>query len=251
MARQLAELTRAQLITPDPDLENRLRAILDLPELQPTDSSAAFRAAEPKPEPRSNRYRFAARLDIDTIRQKLGRLRSDFREHMMSLLTRQLEAIAQRVERILRAASQEKPLRRGALLARLSAIEVPYLAEYRSLIRHYLIETWNAAWESFARSTGTSPPRTIPNELRSILNLQADLIARKHAGDLLYAALQQVLDDWNAGLDVTTIVWNITQRMRERASTTADQTLTRAVEALQEAINTSLRTSTMQEPQAE
>ncbi|MBC7287892.1 MAG: DUF935 family protein, partial [Armatimonadetes bacterium] len=246
IAEQLASLTKAGLISADAEVENRIRSIMGLPELQERQPSVSApeeepsRAVEAAPlahftEPAQRRQAFAAEAS-----RRLAGMRDDLHDALAAVLNRQLAAIAEKVAAILEEASTQKPLSRGRILARLSAIQVPYISEYRSTIRRFLDQAVEAARWAVSRATGRKVDAAIPNEVRSLLSLQADIIAKKHATDLYYAALQQVLDDWTAGLDSKTIVWNLTQRLRERASLTTENSFNRAMEAIAEAFNSHL-----------
>ena len=236
----LAALVNKQLLTPDREVENAVREMMNLPEIpegqqrntppldlaSPSTGSAGFQpaavgssvvapsahTAASDDHPRASMPEASARRLQAAIQQAEDILTSEGRK----LLLRQLDGFEQAAAPIVEQALAATPLTRGKAHLALADLTLPYRAEYRAWLKARLLEFVRQGMES-ARDAGQDVG-PIPNELRSFVDCQATLLADKHCQDLRFAAVSRLQRDIDAKLGRDAAMHNVRNVLRDQAS---------------------------------
>jgi hypothetical protein len=250
----LTHLAQGQLLTPDRDIEKHIRDMWELPEMpkeqpapapsgpggsspsdetQPPDPNAPADAQPPAGDQRSPRpprrgtahvrhdhldaHAFAE-PDVSAIGTIFEQTADAFQTKAGDLISAMIERLARTARPLLDKLSQDQPLSRGKVYPILAALEIPQRAAYLTLIREYLWTLIQAGRQVAADMTGSASP-AVPNELRSYVNAQADLLVEKHLADLKFAFTQQVLDGAAGTITVDQMVNDARQAARAKVNT--------------------------------
>ena len=223
----LAHLTAGALISPDADLEEHIRTMLDLPPL-----SAARPEAAPPPadDPAASATRqgvspagrcqheddallFA--IDVEAVGTLLERTSDQFQQQAGEILRGMIARLQTAAEKAL--ANTEGPFDRARAFPILNNLALTGQDRYTRVIRDYLTALAQAGRDAAAAVTGQRAPAPTPAENQHI-NAQAQLLSDRHCHELRAAFIQQVLSGGLGQVDVAQAVNDAAQAARDRVS---------------------------------
>ena len=239
MLQALVNAVNAALVSPDADIENALRAQWGFPEVEahvtpdetePSEEpeedddpppSGGASAADATEGPRT----FAARApNAREQRFRLDRVRAAQQDAEDALggdlgdtIEQQLDSLARTLQAPVTAAVAGGAQARNRLLKTLARLQMPLIKRYSSLLRLHLEEIASEGAETVAAVTKASPG-DLTRRLRPQITASADALADKHAADILFAVRDQVPRDVEAGLTAETVIRNVRQAVRDRAT---------------------------------
>jgi hypothetical protein len=219
----LAHLVAGTLLTPDLETENRVRQLLDLPELperpvpppapdpaddddQPPERDPDDQEANQDPTPGKQAHtaprtfagaRTCSHPPLDfadartaAIGELFERTNDTFQRTAGKLLGDMITKLQTAAATALRKV--DKPFSRARLYAALQALELPGQERYAAALRDYLTALADAGRQAAAEVAGGAVPAASADE-RNHIKAQADLLARRHTSEIKAAFLQQLL----------------------------------------------------------
>lgn len=255
VADGLSKLAGSALITPDEDVEARVRELFDLPDLpeggrpdEPDGNSSGEPSEEPSDDDAGARAHVAADIDparlaaAEQIRERLDLEESSLSTDLESAIEGQLRAISRELKPFVEGAARGGANARNRLLKRLRELEIPRQAAYERTILSHLEQIITGGAQAGAQSIGRRRTPDVVRELRPLLAQEAAALADKHAADLRFALRTQVSRDLDQGLSAGQVVWNVEQAARARASINMGATLTEAADRLAQAVARAMET---------
>ena len=241
----LAHLVAGQLITPDIELENYIRELMDLPELAedarplppppapapppPTDTppdeqpdgddenadSAAAKGTSPAPPAPLDDHACLAFAEPGVA--AAGALFEQTQDTFQKTAGKLLEDMVTKLSKAAQPALQKikQPFSRARLYPVLSALELPGQARYATAVRDYLQALADGGRQAAREVTGQAV-RGQSSELTSYIRAQADLLAARHVAELRHVFIQQVLSGGLSGVPVAQAVADASQAARDR-----------------------------------
>jgi hypothetical protein len=247
----LAHLVAGSLVTPELDLENRIRQLLDLPELaapaaradksaepagdEPPDEGGSADAAdqsEPDDQQRAATAPAIARARAhaacehqplafaDPQTAAIGALFEQTNDTFQRTAGKLLDDMITKLHTAARTAlgKVSQPFSRARLYTALQAIELPGQARYAAAVRDYLTTLAGAGRQAAAEIAGADVPAASADE-RNHIKAQADLLAKRHVAELKAVFIQQILSGALTDVPVAQAVDDAAQAGRDRVST--------------------------------
>ena len=261
IADALMKLTQGNLVTPDDDVEQRVRELYGLPDLpedgrpdtpddddddpsggpsedpSDDDSQAASeaihvgRASRPSSALDSlNREptHYERGVPLADIRARLDAGEEALDGDMRELVTQQVDAVSRQLRPLISKAASGGTRDRARLMHKLGALSVPKLPRYTQLLTEHMQAAIGAGLAAAEQLPGVKPDDALKRRLRADTQRQATTLTEKHAADLLFAIRTQVVRDLDGGLSADDIVFNLQQAARKRASLSFGESLNAA-----------------------
>ena len=253
----ISNALNAAALSADEDVENAIRNMLNLPEIeerpepsdapppseQPEDddddeapgqqSSASRRtgvspsrrtgvspvsgAQRPPPSIARDLTPREQRLNLSRLRAIQASTEEALAGDLSALIERQLALVSSKLKGAVSAAVAGGKQARARLLKTLANLELPFANQYHALLRQHLREIAAEGARVSAESVDVDASDVL-RDLQPDLNALADNLAAKHGTDLLFAIREQVPRDVDAGLTAETVLRNVRQAIRDRAS---------------------------------
>lgn len=244
----ISQLISGQVITPDEDIENRVRGWYGLPEraaqepaVRPSsqgegapDESAGSKPA-PKakasfpPRPRlelplaaaahdcDDHAAFAA-PDISALGALFDQTSDDFQTKAGQLLDEMIAQLEKTAGPLLARLDKSKPLTRAQLYPTLAKLPLRGREAYTRVVRDYLTTLVQAGRQAAAEVQGKAVTR-LAREETVFVGAQAALLTERHLSELKSLFCQQVLDGATTGVGVKQAVSDAAQASRDRLNT--------------------------------
>ena len=238
MLQALVNAVNAALVSPDADIENALRAQWGFPDVEAHDApdetepseqpeeddpppsggrSAADEPGEPRTfaarEPNTREQRFR----LDRVRAAQQDAEEALGGDLSGIIEQQLDRLARTLQAPVTAAVGGGTHARNRLLKTLARLEMPLTKRYSNLLRRHLEDIASEGAEAVSAVIAARPGDLV-RRLRPQINASADSLADKHAADILFAVREQVPRDIEAGLTAETVIRNVRQAARDRAT---------------------------------
>jgi hypothetical protein len=235
----LAELVSGQLLTPDAEVEDRVRELYGLPPLP--EPAARDQSAEKKPPPAASaaadedaaQKAVAARPlpdhaapggpaafaapDVSAIGTLFDQIDDDFQQAAGKLLDEYIALMEKAVRPRLAKLDPGAPLSRARVYPLLAKLELPNPDRYAKCVRDYLTTLAQAGADAAAEVTGEAAP-AMSRDLRAFIGAQADLLANRHLTEIRVLFCQQVFDGAIGEVAVGQAVADAAQAARDRAN---------------------------------
>ena len=266
----LAHLVAGQLVTPDMPLEQNIRRLLDLPELEqstarevhpqgddPTDDDNEGSKSE-KPAGENDKERatapaqialafdhddacahtFAER-DVTAIGTLFEQTSDTFQKTAGKLLDDMVTKLSKAAENSLKKIN--KPFSRARLAPILAKLELPGRDRYATAVRDYLQALVDGGRAAYREATGNEPPAQSA-DLTHYLKAQSELLADRHVAELRHVFIQQVLSGSLSGVTVAQAVADAGQASRDRLNADFNRWFRDAAIALADQLSSAFET---------
>jgi hypothetical protein len=223
----LSHMVAGALITPDGDLEDHIRTMLDLPPLSATapatapppaaddDKAAGSRQAANPPgccSHEADALQFAEVAEVGTLLEQINdQFQREAGEILGGMITRLQTVATKSLTQI------EGPFERARVYPLLSNLALTGQDKYTRALRDYLTALAQAGRDAAAAVTGRPAPAPTAAE-RTHLNAQSQLLSDRHCSELRAAFIQQVLSGALGNVGVEQAVADAAQAARDRVS---------------------------------
>jgi len=193
IAEIIAKLVQATVLTPDVELQQYVRDMLDLPELPEEPEEVQLPAPEATSESNNGR-KFSDPLGLQqgaSLRALSDRVIAESEQDLQTITRQMIDAVMEQVRQLVQRADAGQP----SALRELGNIQVPrQLAErYELTLYGYLTNAYRAARSVYLASTGTDPSTPVPRWVDFYLHGWAKAIATQHCADLAATAAYETL----------------------------------------------------------
>lgn len=248
IAETIAKLVQATVVTPDFELQQWIRSMLDLPELPESEREVSLPAPETAKDKasgewtkrasgewlRDNGHRFSDPLGLQqgaSLRALSDRVMIEAEHDLQSLTRQMIDSVMEQVRLLVQRADEGHP----SSLREVGNIQVPQrLSErYELTLYGYLTNAYKAARTIYLASTGTDPTKPVPRWIDFYLHGWAKAVASQHCADLTATAAYETLRHYEMS---QTLGRKFNEEMIEAAlvdrMTNALESLPKEVEAL-------------------
>lgn len=212
-AQALQTLTSGGFLHPGVEDEEKLRGLVDLPEIpreqlearaeerEAAQAEQAAAAAVPAMPARTARETFRCAETDAAAREARIATEGEFVRRAEARLRAMQESYLAALRPLVERATTEGPLSSGVPLLELAGVAVPGAAAYEAFVREFLWSVFEQGRQALHEETGQEiEGRPIPNQTRSWLRARAAVTAADHVARLRGSVLQRVLTGVRAGM---------------------------------------------------
>lgn len=205
LSTAIQRLTQSGTLTPDNKLERHLRSIFDLPEAEEVKEE---KKPEVKPEAKEKELKKKAselkfqeeykgwrkltfaekKVHFQSIQDNFDKYEAEFIKTTTAILEKSKSKYLKEFEAALKKKDK----------VALRKIALKYQGEYRSEITAVLKKTYDFAKTNVAKEMGVTAPATARGAIDR-MDLQADMIAKKHADDIVYVSKKAAVENLGKG----------------------------------------------------
>lgn len=209
IASMVGSLIQQGVTTPDPELDNFVRGVLDLPRkltTNPTSIRLNRNALNSVifSNPASRWTTSRAKAELKFVQQSEDEFQASMRDHLQGVF----DALNKRVQ----------PLLKNNNTAKVAQITMPDHKLYADMVRDYMLGVFSAARDRLAEELNTKLPDTIPNTVRAWITAKAETIAKQHYANLLAQVQLQTLSAIRQNTKPEILTNNITNALNQRAN---------------------------------
>ena len=200
LSTAIQRLTQAGALKPDDKLERHLRSLFDLPEAEEVEE-VKKKPKEKELKKKANEMRFKddfkgwRELTFAEKKVRFSVLQNNFDKNEAEFIKVTTEILEKSKSKYLK--EFETALKKKDKVA-LRNIALKYQGEYRGEITTVLKKTYDVAKTNTAREMGVTTPATKRGAIDR-MDLQADMIAKKHADDIVYVSKKAAVENLGKG----------------------------------------------------
>ena len=178
-------------------------------------------------------------LNLDRIRAEIFSAEDRFGTEGRALLEKMISSFEKSAGAIVDAAAKSDDLSRGKHQLALADLKMTLQPKYKAWLRDFLMGIVDLGAAAAADETGQPLP-AIPNELRSFVTAQAQILTKKHMADLEFVAINQAQRDLDARLGRDTVMANVRTQLREQSNQNLQASLADAIRAVTDQLSACL-----------